>query len=371
MRKDAKQAGGWDSVRLSRWIEETRSLIEQLPEFAELPHEEIRALLLGVARGLDVLTRRAGVQELHAIRQMDAQSVEGREPRIRIYTLGGFAISIDGEPIGAMRKQPRKPLLLLKALVARGGHEVSTDTLASDLWPEADGATAVQSMNVTVHRLRKLLVVHDAIVARNGRLSLDPLHCWVDIHAFEDALKKLDTGESDSAWLENSVERFDAALDLYQGAFLPQDDTRWASAMRERLRSKFVRAVRAYAERCEKLGQRELAIPVYQRAIEIDPLAEELYRRLMTVYAALERYSDVITLYRRCRIMLHKMLEVAPAAETQRLYAEIRRKVQEINDARARMAVARGLPANGNVTVGGETLSTVFTPPSDGAIPKA
>jgi DNA-binding SARP family transcriptional activator len=269
-------------------------------------------------------------------------------------------MSIDGEAVGAMRKQPRKPLLLLKALVARGGHEVSTDMLAADLWPEADGATAVQSMNVTVHRLRKLLVIHDAIIARNGRLSLDPQHCWVDIHAFAEVLKKLDTGESDAAWLENSVERFDAALDLYQGAFLPQDDTRWASAMRERLRSKFVRAVRAYAERCEKLGQRELAIPVYQRAIEIDPLAEELYRRLMTVYAALERYSDAITLYRRCRIMLNKMLDVAPAPETQHLYAEIRRKVQTINEARAEMAAARGLPTDGTVTVGGETLSTVL-----------
>jgi DNA-binding SARP family transcriptional activator len=340
-------AGKWDRDRLQAWLTETRELVSHLTDLDNVPHTEIRTLLLGVARALD------GQPPSTAL-------VRNPDQPIRIQTLGGFALTIDGEPLPAMRKQPRKPLKLLKALIARGGHNVSVDALCSDLWPEADGATAIQTMNVTLHRLRKLLKLRDALQVQAGHLSLNPQLCWVDAEVFEQSLSKLDSADTEPAHASGNAERFDTAFDMYQGAFLPEEDARWAAATRERLRSRFVRAVRTYAERCEKLGQSELAIPVYQRAIEIDPLAEELYRRLMQVYDAMGAYSDAVSLYRRCRIVLSKMLDVTPSSETRHLYSAIRQKTQRINEARAALAAERGLPADGTVTIGGETYSGVL-----------
>ncbi|MCG3200379.1 MAG: hypothetical protein NFCOHLIN_00231 [Gammaproteobacteria bacterium] len=309
---------------------ETRSLAEQLPCIGHLPHAQMRALILALARSLDgVVPTATSTQPMGA-------------PRIRIHTLGRFAIEIDGWPLDFSGRVPRKPLDLLTAIVARGGRNVAVTTICADLWLDADGATAMQSFNVTLHRLRKLLDAREALCVRGGRLSLDPATFWVDALVFEQAIAHMDghheaqPGQSDA-----SVERFDAALDLYQGAFLPMHDAPWATVLRERLRSKFVRAVGAYAERCDRLGQHDLSIAVYRRAIEIDPLAEELYRRLMAEYDRLGLTADAVALYRRCGLMLGRLLGVMPAVETRELYAAIQRKLQAATRGGAEAAAER------------------------------
>lgn len=309
---------------------ETRSLAEQLPCIGHLPHAQMRALILALARSLDgVVPTATSTQPMGA-------------PRIRIHTLGRFAIEIDGWPLDFSGRLPRKPLDLLTAIVARGGRNVAASTLCADLWPDADGATAAQSFNVTLHRLRKVLGARDALCVHGGSVSLDPATFWVDALVFEQAIAQMDGHtEMQPGQYDGSVERFDAALDLYQGAFLPMQEAPWATLLRERLRSKFVRAVHAYAERCDRLGQHDLSIAVYRRAIEIDPLAEELYRRLMGVYDRLGLTADAVALYRRCRLILGRLLGVMPAIETREVYDAIQRKVQASTQGRAETAAER------------------------------
>lgn len=309
---------------------ETRSLAEQLPDIGHLPQAQMRTLMLALARGMNGLPRMAaGRQPMNA-------------PRIRIHTLGRFAIEIDGWPLDFSGRLPRKPLDLLTAIVARGGRDVAVSTLCADLWPDADGATAAQSFNVTLHRLRKVLDARDALCVHGGRVSLDPATFWVDALVFEQAIAQMDGHtETQPGQYDSSVERFDAALDLYQGAFLPMQEAPWATVLRERLRSKFVRAVRAYADRCDRLGQHDLSIAVYRRAIEIDPLAEELYRRLMGEYDRLGLTADAVALYRRCRLMLGRLLGVMPAIETREIYEAIQRKVQAAPHGGAEAAAER------------------------------
>lgn len=309
---------------------ETRALAEQLPALEHLPHARMRALMLALVRGMDrtpPVVR--GVPPLSA-------------PRIRIHTLGRFAIEIDGWPLDFSGRLPRKPLDLLIAIVARGGRNVAVRSVCADLWPDADGATAKQSFNVTLHRLRKVLDVRDALGVCGGHVSLDPATFWVDALVFEQAIAQMDSHtETPPAQGDSSVERFDAALDLYQGAFLPMHDAPWSTLVRERLRSKFVRAVRAYAERCDRLGQHDLAVAVYRRAIEIDPLAEELYRRLMAEYDRLGLTADAVALYRRCRLVLGRLLGVMPAVETRVLHEAIQRRMQLASPARSEAAAER------------------------------
>lgn len=309
---------------------ETRSLAEQLPDIGHLPHAQMRTLMLALARGMNGLPRMAAGRQ-----PIDA-------PRIRVHTLGRFAIEIDGWPLDFSGRLPRKPLELLTAIVARGGRNVAVSTLCADLWPDADGATAAQSFNVTLHRLRKVLDARDALCVHGGSVSLDPATFWVDALVFEQAIAQMDGHtEMQPGQYDSSVERFDAALDLYQGAFLPMQDAPWATLLRERLRSKFVRAVRAYAERCDRLGQHDLSIAVYRRAIEIDPLAEELYRWLMREYDRLGLIADAVALYRRCRLILGRLLGVMPAIETREIYEAIQRKVQAAPHGGAEAAAER------------------------------
>ena len=56
------------------------------------------------------------------------------------------------------------------------------------LWPEAEGDAAHVSFNTTLHRLRKLIENEKTIQLREGRVTLDRKHCWVDVWAFERVL---------------------------------------------------------------------------------------------------------------------------------------------------------------------------------------
>jgi DNA-binding SARP family transcriptional activator len=69
----------------------------------------------------------------------------------------------------------------------------------------------------------------------------------------------------------------------------------------------------------EQQGSTGEAIDLYLRAIEADPLTEDIYRCLMSCYASEGRRAEAIESYRRCRQMLSVVLGVAPSAETEAL----------------------------------------------------
>ena len=62
------------------------------------------------------------------------------------------------------------------------------------------------------------------------------------------------------------------------------------------------------------------AVAAYQRGLEADDLAEELYRGLMRCYQRLGRRSEAVAVYQRCRETLAAVLAIAPSQETERLY---------------------------------------------------
>ena len=64
----------------------------------------------------------------------------------------------------------RKPLELLKALVALGGESIPTEKLTDSFWPDTDGDQASSALSTTLYRLRKL-IGPDALILRDGRLT--------------------------------------------------------------------------------------------------------------------------------------------------------------------------------------------------------
>ncbi len=64
----------------------------------------------------------------------------------------------------------------------------------SDLWPwpDTDGDRAVQNLNTTLHRLRKLLGSDKAVVLSNGQLHSDSRFCWIDARHFAWLAQQID-----------------------------------------------------------------------------------------------------------------------------------------------------------------------------------
>jgi LuxR family transcriptional regulator, maltose regulon positive regulatory protein len=235
--------------------------------------------------------------------------------RVRIHTLGRFGVLIDGKPLRFSGKAQRKPLELLMALVAFGGRDVSERQLTEALWPDAEGDAAHQACAVALHRLRKLLECDEAIGLQRNRLSLDPRHVWVDAWAFERAV----SAEPGKPGAPLSGQ----ALKLYQGPFLASDtDLPWAMPMRERLGAKFIRHLAERGRELSDAGEFDAAIALFEKGLNADPLAEELYRNLMLCYQALDRRAEAIGVYRRCERTL-AALGMPPAPKTVALYQSL------------------------------------------------
>ena len=64
---------------------------------------------------------------------------------------------------------------------------------------------------------------------------------------------------------------------------------------------------------------------LYEQAVDVESLAEELYRRLMLCLFAQGRGAEAMEVYRRCRRQLSIVLGIPPAAATEALYRSLAR----------------------------------------------
>ena len=189
----------------------------------------------------------------------------------RVHTLGSFKLLRHDEPLGASGgKAKRRPLELLKLLIAYGGEQVSESRVTDALWPRIDGDSAHRSFTSTLHRLRKLLGEDRAVTLHEGRLSLDRRFFWLDTWAFEQLVADLENA-SEPVQIEKLVER---VLALYRGSFMADEaDASWTIQTRERLRSRFSRVLARVYRHWQERGEDARARSLYEKCLEIEPLA--------------------------------------------------------------------------------------------------
>lgn len=237
---------------------------------------------------------------------------------VRIHTLGRFAVEIDSIPMEYGHKPPKKPLALLKAIIALDGQGATEHQLIDALWPDEEADAAHEALNVALYRLRKLLGHAEAVQLHDGRLALDAGTCWVDALAFERLVR-----EADQAAIRDPVDLMQRALALYAGHFLADADEAWAISLRERLRSQFSRLVCACGAALRLAGRWDEALACYRRGLETDELAEEFCQGVMRCCHRLERPSEGVSAYHRLRQALSAVLGVLPSPETESLLVQL------------------------------------------------
>ena len=247
---------------------------------------------------------------------------------LKVHTLGKFAILRDDKPLQFSRKVQKKPLLMVKAMIAQGGKLVKEEQLADMLWPDADGDQAYSAFRTTVSRLRRL-IGEKAIEFHEGKTTLAPRYCWVDSWAFERVCDQVDveskrTGEHETrehSKDEKIISLIRKAINLYKGHFLVDDSEEfWTAPYRERLRAKYLRLITRLGDHLQQTGQWEKAVENYQKALEVDELAEEFYQRLMICYRHLGQNAKAIEVYKRCKKMLSAVLGIEPSPKTEAIY---------------------------------------------------
>ncbi len=241
---------------------------------------------------------------------------------VRVHTLGRFRVLVDEAPLRFSAKAQKKPLELLKALIALGGKGVREERLAELLWPDAQADAAARALSSTLHRLRKL-IGEKCIERQDGVLTLDSQQCRVDLWMLERLLTELALAcrRGDAEAVAAGAE--DLLLAYRHGFLESETESPWVLRVREQLQAKVLRNLDASARCLVAAGRLELALSCYQRGVEIDPLAEPFHRGLIRAYLQYDRHAEALQAYDRCRRSLEAGLGVAPSTETEVLVRSV------------------------------------------------
>lgn len=240
-----------------------------------------------------------------------ADTASGRPWPVSIRTLGQFDLTLQDRQEMPPKGQ-RRPLDVLRAIVALGGRGVPVTTLIDSLW-DCDQTAPRGAFDTALLRLRKLLARDDAVKLHDGKVTLNADVCWVDAWAFDRAA---------AHYLKNRLSSdAEQALALYRGTFLGSTSgPLWAAAMRERLSLKFRHIITTLGDQYEHARDWAGAASQYQRGIAVDGNVEDFYRRLIYCYWHMGQQTDAIRVYRRCCEALQALSQRCPSAATTALY---------------------------------------------------
>lgn len=239
---------------------------------------------------------------------------------LKVFSLGHFDLHTQGAPLPAQAKPPVKPLALLRLLAANEGMPLPVGRVLSLLWPDTDAARS--SFDMALTRLKKLIGADNTVYLDNGQLVANREKVWFDTQALAELTISLDASrDANPVLLSRHATHL---LRLYRGALLAgEPDEPWLLAARQRQQQRFLRAVDSLGQALERLGGHETANTLYERAIEVEPLAEALYRRLMAYHARRGDHAEALAVYRRCRQILSVTLSLPPSAATEALMKEV------------------------------------------------
>ncbi len=263
-------------------------------------------------------------------------------PSVRVYTLGRFRVERDHAPLQSGRKAQRKPIDLLKLLIAYGGEGVCAEQLAEDLWPDSEGDRALAALRTTLSRLRKLIGAR-AVLGEGRGFTLNPDVCWVDALELVRQLAESKSGHQVGC-NEEAHSALAKALSLYRGVFLPGECILLpVLSGRAKLHSLFLRHLTELGGCYEQAGQLSRAMDLYRKGLEIDGTAEDVACKLMQCCVHSGRASEGIAAYQSCRAALQARFGVEPSATTQSTYRDLLASAER--GARNQLAGAKALLA--------------------------
>ena len=204
------------------------------------------------------------------------------------------------------------------------------DQLCHILWPdEVDVEAARRRLHVRVSQLRQLLSVSAAgsplLTVDGGYLLSTDGTVALDVAAFEAAVsagrRYLETNSLDQA-----IQAFEAACELYGGDFLAEDlYASWTFLERERLLQLNLSALMELAEAYALQGRYRRAVRLCEQILTVDPIREAVYYRLMLYHFHAGDQGRALQLYAQCRRQLAAELGVVPLPAMQELAERIRR----------------------------------------------
>lgn len=241
---------------------------------------------------------------------------EGIAKPLQFKTFGSFSIEWQGKTLDEAIWKGKQARRLLQVLITLGGVNVPCMSVADILWPESDGDRALNSLKVTISRLRK--TVHDYIEAdwlqvKRQTISLSLALCQVDYCNFEEGLKRSLSNGTD-------IELLKKTLKLYTGNYLEHETTEsWAMQKKDVMRGKYLEGVFALQKYCMNSGDIDTAFAYLKKALQYDSANEAIYERLMDCCIAQGRRAKALEYFNLAHNTLVRDFGIQPGEKLRML----------------------------------------------------
>jgi DNA-binding SARP family transcriptional activator len=239
----------------------------------------------------------------------------------RFGVLGPLRVEFDNVPVRAGGGKPR---LLLAMLLLTPDRVVSVDRLMTGLWEEDPPEGAVNTLQVHVSHLRRLLQKTDAVLVTESpgyRLQLRPDQ--LDLLRFEQ-LTAAARDHAGSGRPEAAVEQLDAALVLWRGT--PLEDLgagTFADNARTFLTERRLGVIDDRLRLLLGLRRYREVVEDAEAVVAEHPLRESVWEKLMVALYRSGRPADALARYRDCRRLLLDELGVEPMPRLRALEQQI------------------------------------------------
>ncbi|MEN6321235.1 MAG: BTAD domain-containing putative transcriptional regulator [Syntrophaceae bacterium] len=249
---------------------------------------------------------------------------------IHVKTFGDFRLYRGLTYMEEKEWEGHLPKLLLKAIIVCGSSGVPKDQIIETLWPEITPESGERNFKITLHRLRKAMEPtmdktfgSSYVHLKANSIYLDGELCKIDL---DDFLSFYDRGEKKEREgnIEEALILYRSAIDLYNGDFLSEERyVPWVDIKREELQKSYIDLLYKVADIQDKRGTSKVAINCYKKIIQIDPLSEQAYQRLMTIYSNRRMRTEALKVYEDCRKTLREGLDTEPETLTTSIYRRI------------------------------------------------
>ena len=239
---------------------------------------------------------------------------------------------------------------VLADLALNVGRTVPTSQLAGDLWGDLLPASAVQTVETYVYRLRRALDAAGphgvSLVKRPTGYMLDAQPDSVDVWRFRDlAARGIATLEEGDATTALTLMR--SALALWRGPALADvRDAAFAPVAAERLEDERLTAAETLTDARLRLGAHRELVPELETLIAASPYRESFHAQLMLALYRSGRQAEALAAFRRARELLTEELGIEPGRELRELERAVLLQAPEL-ELEAGEAPQRALRTNG------------------------
>jgi DNA-binding SARP family transcriptional activator len=251
---------------------------------------------------------------------LPGESLEPPSDVPAVRCLGPLEISRAGNVLATGWKAKGRELLAYLVAHPAGA---AKDRIIEELWPEIEPGQGAARFDRAASLIRSR-----ARGTESGRMFLERVGesyrlerdaWWVDAWEFERLIDEARRSEDQV----DSITKLRDAVALYRGEFCDDQYYSWAEPIRERYRGLLVEGSARLAHLLTEASEQVEALAVLDRAIEADPVCEDLTRRAMAIEAGLGRRAAALSRYKKIEAVLENELGVEPDPETQDLVRQL------------------------------------------------